>query len=114
VNKPAVAEEFGFVRNGGLYAPSVATTYRDRFYKIVFDAVEDSAKSGGPFAGTNFWAWGGEGRAQHPDFAMRVGDTSYVGDPPQEPQGRNSVFNTDTSTLDLIRRHAAQLRAVTA
>ncbi|MDE2183984.1 MAG: mannanase [Alphaproteobacteria bacterium] len=114
VNKPAVAEEFGFVRDGGLNAPSAPTTYRDRFYKLIFDAVEDSTKAGGPFAGTNFWAWGGEGHAQHPDFAMRAGDTSYLGDPPQEPQGRNSVLKTDRSTLELIRNHATRLHAVVA
>ena len=43
---------------------------------------------------------------------MKPGDTSYVGDPPQEPQGRNSVFNTDASTLALIRAHAAALKAI--
>jgi mannan endo-1,4-beta-mannosidase len=112
VNKPAVAEEFGFVRDGGAYAPSVPTTFRDRFYRLVFDAVEDSARRGGPFAGTNFWAWGGEGRAQHSDFMMRAGDTSYVGDPPQEPQGRNSVFDSDASTLAIIGGHAARLNAI--
>ena len=107
--KPAVAEEFGFPRDGGDYALTVPTAYRDRFYKLVFDAVEESAHASGPFAGTNFWTWGGEGRAQHPDFMMQAGDTSYVGDPPQEPQGRNSVFDSDRSTLDVIRDHAAAL-----
>jgi len=111
--KPAVAEEFGFPRDGGGYGLAVPTTYRDRFYRLVFGAVEDSARAGGPFAGTNFWAWGGEGRAQHPDFAMQPGDTSYVGDPPQEPQGRNSVFDSDTATLDIIRNHAAALARLT-
>ncbi len=110
LGKPAVLEEFGFVRDGGLYAPSVPTTYRDRFYRAVFGMVEDSVKKAGSFAGSNFWAWGGEGGALHPDFVMRPGDTSYVGDPPMEPQGRNSVFDSDTSTLAIIRDHAAALR----
>jgi mannan endo-1,4-beta-mannosidase len=110
LGKPAVIEEFGFVRDGGLYAPGVPTTYRDRFYAMVFGMVEDSVRKGGPFAGSNFWAWGGAGRALHPDFMMRPGDTSYVGDPPQEPQGRNSVFDSDTSTLAIIRAHAAKLK----
>jgi mannan endo-1,4-beta-mannosidase len=109
LKKPAVLEEFGFVRNAGDYATSVPTIWRDRFYGMVFGMVEDSVRTGGPFAGTNFWAWGGEGRALHPDFMMQTGDTSYVGDPPQEPQGRNSVFNADASTLAVIRRHAREL-----
>lgn len=110
VNKPAVAEEFGLPRDGGEYAVSVPTTFRDRFYRLIFDATQNSASNGGPFAGTNFWAWGGEGRAEHPDFMMRPGDKSFVGDPPQEPQGRNSVFNSDASTLDIIRSHATDLK----
>jgi mannan endo-1,4-beta-mannosidase len=112
LNKPAVVEEFGFPRDGGLYAPTVPVTYRDKFYQVIFSAVEDSAREGGPFAGTNFWAWGGEGRAQHDDFLMKPGDTAYVGDPPQEPQGRNSVFNCDETTLAIIRRHGEALRGI--
>jgi mannan endo-1,4-beta-mannosidase len=75
----------------------------------VFAMVEESIRAGGSFAGTNFWAWGGEGRALHPDFMMRADDTSYVGDPPMEPQGRNSVFDSDASTLAIIREHAGRL-----
>jgi mannan endo-1,4-beta-mannosidase len=110
LNKPLVLEEFGFPREGGLNAPSAPTTHRDRFYRMVFDAVETDAKKNGPFAGTNFWAWGGEGRALHPDAMMKPGDTAYVGDPPQEPQGRNSVFDSDASTLAVIRAHTAALK----
>jgi mannan endo-1,4-beta-mannosidase len=110
LNKPLVLEEFGFPREGGLNAPSVPTTHRDRFFRMVYDAVEADAKANGPFAGTNFWAWGGQGRAQHPDAMMKPGDTSYVGDPPQEPQGRNSVFDSDASTLAVIRAHVAALK----
>jgi len=110
LNKPVVSEEFGFPRDGG-YATSSPTTFRDSFFNMMFAEVLDSAKKGGPFAGTNFWAWGGAGRALHDDFRMRPGDVSYVGDPPQEPQGANSVFDCDASTLELIREHAAALRA---
>jgi len=110
LGKPAVLEEFGFVRDGGAYGREVPTTWRDRFYGMVYGMVEDSVSIGGPFAGTNFWAWGGEGRARHADYMMAAGDTAYVGDPPQEPQGRNSVFDSDAATLAIIRAHAAKLR----
>jgi mannan endo-1,4-beta-mannosidase len=59
-------------------------------------------------AGSNFWAWGGEVRGQHPDNVYKQGD-KFVGDPPQEPQGLNSVFNTDSSTIEIIRQHASKL-----
>ena len=111
LNKPIVAEEFGFPRDTG-YEPGSPTTFRDGFYDMLYGQVLDSAKSGGPFAGTNFWAWGGSGRAQHKDYLMRPGDTSYVGDPPQEPQGANSVFDCDATTLKIIRGHVAALKTV--
>jgi mannan endo-1,4-beta-mannosidase len=111
INKPLVAEEFGFPRDNG-YAAGSPTTLRDRFYGMMFAEVLGSAGSGGPFAGTNFWTWGGSGRAQHEDYRMQPGDTSYVGDPPQEPQGANSVFDCDATTLEIIRAHAAALKTV--
>ena len=112
LNKPLVLEEFGFPREGGANAPTVPTSHRDRFYRMVYDAVEASAARQGPFAGSNFWAWGGEGRALHADAMMQPGDTAYVGDPPQEPQGRNSVFDSDSSTIALIKAHAAALKTL--
>jgi mannan endo-1,4-beta-mannosidase len=110
LGKPLVLEEFGFPREGNRNGPEAATAHRDRFFAMVYEMVEKSARSGGPFAGTNFWAWGGEGRALHTDYAMQPGDTSYVGDPPQEPQGRNSVFNSDATTLAIIAKHVAALK----
>jgi mannan endo-1,4-beta-mannosidase len=35
----------------------------------------------------------------------RPGDP-FVGDPPQEPQGLNSIFVSDTSTMMIVRSHA--------
>ena len=111
LGKPLVIEEFGFPRDGGSFDPSAATTFKDRFYGLIYHAVEDSIAKGGPIAGSNFWAWGGEGRAEHADRLFVRGDTSYLGDPPHEPQGWYSVFDSDASTQALIRRHAAALVA---
>ena len=55
------------------------------------------------------WSWGGEASAQHQDGMWKQGDP-FTGDPPQEPQGRNSVFTLDTSTLAIIHHHALQLQ----
>lgn len=111
LGKPLVIEEFGFPRDGGSFSPDASTLYRDRFYGLIYATVEDSARSGGPIAGTNFWAWGGEGRARHADNQFRPGDTSYMGDPPHEPQGWYSVLNSDLTTQALIRAHANVVRA---
>jgi mannan endo-1,4-beta-mannosidase len=111
LGKPLVIEEFGYPRDGGSYDPGTPTTYKDRYYKLIFDSVDHSVRSGGPLQGCNFWAWGGEGRAQHPDHHFVRGDNSYLGDPPHEPQGWYSVFDTDASTQAVIRDYA---KAVTS
>lgn len=109
LGKPIVLEEFGLERDGGGFATGLSTSHRDRFYSLVFERVEGSLGDGGPFRGTNFWTWGGYGRAEHDDYRWQAGDRSYTGDPPQEAQGLNSVFDTDASTLRVIRRHAENL-----
>ena len=114
LNKPLVFEEFGFPRDNVAYEPGTPTTYKDRFYGLIYAAVEDAVAHNTPVAGSNFWAWGGAGRALHPDYHMLRGETAYVGDPPHEPQGWYSVFNTDTSTQALIKAHAARLAEIKA
>ena len=105
-------EEFGFPRDHGSFDPGTPTTFKDRFYQLISAAVLDSVRSGGPLQGCNFWGWGGEGRAQHPDHHFVRGDTSYVGDPPHEPQGWYSVFDVDASTQTVIRDYASAVKAI--
>jgi mannan endo-1,4-beta-mannosidase len=112
LGKPLVIEEFGFPREGGSFDPAAATTHRDRFYALIFEAVENSIRSGGVIQGSNFWAWGGEGRAAHSDYAYVRGDTSYMGDPPHEPQGWYSVLASDAGSQALIRAHGSAIEAV--
>lgn len=109
---PIVLEEFGLERDGGGISTDTSTEFRDKFLSFIYGHVETSLGEGGPFAGTNFWSWGGMGRAQHDDFRWRSGDINYTGDPPQEPQGLNSVFDSDESTLEIIRRHGARLSTI--
>lgn len=111
LGKPLIIEEFGFPRDGGSFDPAAATTFKDRFYGLIYGAVAESMKKDGPIAGSNFWAWGGEGRAQHADHLFVRGDTAYLGDPPHEPQGWYSVFDSDASTQALVRSHASALVA---
>ncbi len=111
IGKPLVIEEFGYPRDQGSFEPGAPTTFKDRSYRQIYDAVEANAATG-PLVGSNFWAWNGAGRARHPDHRFREGDTSWLGDPPHEPQGWYGVFDVDASTHALIREHAAALRAV--
>jgi mannan endo-1,4-beta-mannosidase len=110
--KPLVVEEFGFPRDNGSFEPGSPTSWKDKFYSLIFELGLDDMKAGGPVAGTHFWAWSGEGRAQHPDHHFQPGDTSYVGDPPHEPQGWYGVFDVDGSTQAVIRNHVAAVTAL--
>lgn len=110
LHKPLVIEEFGYPRDGlAAYDPAQSTTFRDRFYRQIYAAIEADGERGGPLAGSNFWAWSGEARAAHADHRFRRGDTAYMGDPPHEPQGWYGVFDSDASTQAIIRDHARTL-----
>jgi mannan endo-1,4-beta-mannosidase len=113
LGKPLVIEEFGYPRDGGSYDVKATTAFKDRFYRQIYGAVEANVKIGGPVAGTNFWAWNGEGRPAHADYRFVPGDTSWVGDPPHEPQGWYGVFDSDASNKAIIREHAATLARIT-
>ncbi len=95
--KPLVLEEFGYPRDGFVFAPGSATAGRDKFYEYVFSLIADSDM----IAGCNFWGWGGYAQPAHERWQCR---DDYTGDPAQEQQGLNSVFAVDKSTLDIITK----------
>ena len=105
IGKPIVVEEFGIPRDLHSYDPTSTTVYRDKFYDLVFNMIYEDSKLGGPLVGSNFWAWGGFGKVRDPKEAVWKEGDDYTGDPPQEPQGRNSVFVTDTTTIKVLSRY---------
>lgn len=107
IGKPLVIEEFGYSRDNNLYSPEARTTSRDAFYNFIFQHVSESFDEGGYIAGCNFWAWAGEGRARA--TVWEPGD-DLLGDPPHEPQGWYSVFDSDSTTLQLIQQTNAHFR----
>lgn len=109
LNKPITLEEFGIPRDSEFVKSASPTIVRDKYFTTVFQLVYDSASGGAPFAGTNFWTWGGEGRGNNEDTRWHPGDP-FVGDPLQEPQGLNSVFDTDTSTLKIISSFGKKMK----
>ena len=100
LNKPLVVEEFGYPRDGFSFSKKASTTARDAYYNFVFSLMKADISRGGYFAGCNFWGWGGQALPRHEQW--QSGD-DYTCDPAQEPQGLNSVFSTDKSTLKVIK-----------
>lgn len=102
LGKPIVIEEFGYPRDNHKYTLDDSVTARDKYYANIFKHIVEASKNRGLLAGCNFWAWGGFGRPAH-EFWKPWDD--YVGDPSQEEQGLNSVFDTD-STIKVIKEYS--------
>jgi len=109
VGKPLVFEEFGLTRDNHSYSPQSTTTYRDRYFLEVLNFIYENSRAGGPLVGSNFWAWGGEGYPREVVEARWQKGDPYSGDPPQEPQGRNSVFSSDSSTISILTSYADKM-----
>ncbi|HUW55951.1 MAG TPA: hypothetical protein VMZ92_04900 [Planctomycetota bacterium] len=98
LGKPLVLEEFGLLRDDdhdgdGSEPPGSPTTERDTLFERYYDMLYASAAAGGPGAGSNFW--------------------TYSGDPPQEDNGLNSVWDPDdVSTLLVISDAAADMNSI--
>ncbi len=101
--RPIVLEEFGYPRDGFVFAPGTPTTGRDTYYKYVFDIIHESGK----IAGCNFWGWGGSANVRHTIWQPY---DDYVCDPAQEEQGLNSVFKADVSTMNIIKEMTGKLK----
>lgn len=61
-------------------------------------------KANKPFTALNFWGYAGIGKNNPNNGKWNLGD-DYTADPPQEPQGLNSVFSSDKETLELIKKY---------
>lgn len=107
LGKPLVIEEFGFPRDGRSFALDSATSLRDKYFSLILSKLGTSKN--GTVAGVNFWAFAGSGRAANADFIWKAGD-DYTGDPPMEEQGLNSVFDTDRTTLALLKKAARRAK----
>lgn len=109
LNKPMVIEEFGLPRNAQSFDIDSPTSLRDKYYGKIFSMVADSAKKGGALAGANFWAFGGASRPIKGQILWKKGD-DYMGDPPMEEQGLNTVFDSDKTTWAVINKYSKSLR----
>lgn len=106
-NKPLVIEEFGYPRDYNSYKPQMTTNCRDGFYSFVLERVTKSCQEGGNIAGCNFWGWAGSAVPESKKWAP---GQPFICDPPHEPQGWYSVFDTDQSTLNILQQSIAKLK----
>ena len=109
LGKPLVIEEFGYPRDGFVFAKGTPTTGRDAYFGAIFEKVIESAREGGLLRGCNFWTWNGLANPSH--VYWQEGD-DLCGDPCQEQQGLNGVFCCDESTLGVVRNAVSALSAI--
>ena len=107
LNKPVVLEEFGISRDYNNYSSNSSVSLRDKYFNKVFDIISLKVKNGSPLAGSNFWAWGGFGRPRKPKSIWKKHD-QFIGDPPHEFQGWYSIYNSDLSTIKIIKKFASK------
>jgi mannan endo-1,4-beta-mannosidase len=108
LNKPLVIEEFGLPRDKHSFEINAPTSLRDSFYGKILSTLEKQAGTDGYIAGANFWAFGGTSRPVKGQTFWKEGD-DYMGDPPMEEQGLNSVFDSDESTWRMIKAFSKSL-----
>ncbi len=108
LNKPLVLEEFGISRDNLQYTKEATVTHRNEYFKAIFDILIDNIANKSSFVGCNFWAWGGFGTIHTPGEVSN-NNLEFIGDPGHEPQGWYSVFETDVTTLQLIKEYNCKL-----
>jgi len=104
LGKPLVLEEFGYPRDNNSFSPDEKTSIRDKFYDEILNKWKNGMKDKSPLRGINFWAFGGQARPIKNQIFWKEGD-DYMGDPPMEEQGLYSVFDSDTSTWNVISKY---------
>jgi mannan endo-1,4-beta-mannosidase len=107
LNKPLVVEEFGLPRNQQSFDIHSSTSLREQYFQDIFSEWLRSRNADDVLGGCSFWAFGGTARSVKGQVYWKKGD-DYMGDPPMEEQGLNTVFDSDKSTWDMIRRFAKQ------
>jgi mannan endo-1,4-beta-mannosidase len=111
IQKPLILEEFGMARDQRSMDPFSQTYARDRYFDFAFQETLYWMKQNAAISGVNFWAWSGESKPARPGGIWKVGDV-LLGDPPHEEQGWYGVYSSDTSTLNVIRKHAHEIQSL--
>jgi len=109
LDKPLVIEEFGLPRNKQSFDINSSVSLRDEYYEKIFARVAQSARRNDVLAGANFWAFGGTSRPIPGQIFWKAGN-DYMGDPPMEEQGLNTVFDSDKTTWAIINKYSKPLR----
>lgn len=99
LQKPLVLEEFGLPRDGHQFAEGTTAHSRNRYVSWALSHLKKDAYT---ISGINFWAFGGLVSFPKQGEFWQQG-APFRGDPPQEEQGLNSLFGSDSLTWQLMK-----------
>ena len=111
LKKPLVLEEFGFPRENESLDKTSSAIERNLYYEYILKKVKNSIQEGLPLTALNFWGYSGVAKNNPKDGKWHKGN-DFTTDPPHEPQGLNSVFSTDTSTLNLLHKMSVEFSKI--
>ncbi len=69
------------------------------------------AKNDSPLVGSNFWSWDGFGLPSKPKSIWEK-DDEFIGNPPHELQGWYSVYNSNLSTIKIIKSFSSKFNDI--
>ncbi|CAG8472058.1 116_t:CDS:2, partial [Acaulospora colombiana] len=104
LHKPVLLGEYGMARDAwsgvSKYSPKATTTNRDKYFTAITNKVLELEKQH-KFTGHMFWAYAGVAKPSD-------NYPQWIGDPPHEPPGWYSVYDTDKNTLKVFATHAKE------
>jgi len=109
LGKPVTMEEFGLDRDSAATTPFTRVKSRDTYFRAILKIFADSSLANSPLAGVNVWAYGGHGLPDSWENVMN-NPGSFLGDPFGEPQGLNSVYVSDTTTMNILWKTIKKIR----
>ncbi|GAF01467.1 glycoside hydrolase 5 family protein [Saccharicrinis fermentans] len=109
MNKPLVLEEYGMARDDFSYEVEASVEERNRYYWYIYNKFVSNVESEGAVQGVNFWSYAGEGRPLQPGEYWSLGD-DFIGDPPHELQGWYGVYDSDVSTLEVVKENMTKVK----
>ena len=105
-----VLEEFGLPRDHHSFDPASSTEFRDKYFAKMLSYIGNQPGGEPVVAGANFWAFGGTARPIKGQIFWKAGD-EYMGDPPMEEQGLNTIFDSDKTTWKVLSSTAKAIRS---
>ncbi|RHZ46046.1 hypothetical protein Glove_637g10 [Diversispora epigaea] len=113
LHKPIILEEYGMARDGwsGLskYSSDAPITNKNKYFTAIsnkiLELMHNNNNNNNTFSGNMFWAYAGIARPTD-------NSPQWLGDPPHEPSGWYSVYDSDIDTLNIFANHAKEISKI--